>query len=63
MNKEKIEMIDLAITEALRFILKATAWKKRIQRDRFYPVSASKEGGAAKRASLDLTRSLTNFRR
>lgn len=63
MDQERINKIDLAITEARRFILKAMAWKKRIQEDRFYGVPASKEGGAAKRASMDLTRSLTEFRR
>jgi hypothetical protein len=62
-NQEKINKIDLTITEARRFILKAMAWKKRIQKDRFYLVSASKEGGAAKRASLDLTRFLAEFRK
>lgn len=63
MDQEKINKIDSVIAEARRFILKATAWKKRIQKDRFYTASASKEGGAAKRASMDLSRSLTEFRR
>ena len=58
----QIEIIDRTIEEALRFIWAAKVWKRRLQKDR-YGVFSSKEAAAAKRASLDLTRVLADFRR
>ena len=56
------EKINNVIFEAKRFIKKAELWNKRINEDKYALISGSKEGGAAKRASLDLTRALSNLR-
>lgn len=58
---DKVNKINAAITEAQRFIQTAFAWKKRIRADD--SVWTSKEGAACKRASMDLTRALTELRR
>lgn len=58
----KIKKIELAISEAHRFIQKAADWKRRLSSEGVY-VFSSKEGGAAKRASLDLSRSLADLRK
>lgn len=63
MRKDKIKKIELAISEAYRFIGKAVDWKRRLSSDESAYVFSSKEGGAAKRASLDLTRSLAELRK
>ena len=60
---DKVNKINSAITEAQRFIQTAFAWKKRIEKDEDGLVWTSKEGGACKRASMDLSRSLTELRR
>jgi hypothetical protein len=60
MIKKKIKQIDIAVSEARQFIDKALAWKNRLNE---YSLSGSKEGGAAKRASMDLTRALVNVRK
>ena len=57
---DKVNKINSAITEAQRFVQTAFAWKKRIKEDD--AVWTSKEGGACKRASMDLTRALTELR-
>ena len=53
--------MDIALFEAKRFITKVTSWKERLRSDNIY--SCSKEGGAAKRSSLDLTRALAEIRK
>ena len=62
MNKTIIQ-IDTAIKEAQQFIQKASAWKKRLKSDSMAGISGSKEGGACKRASMDLTRALVDIRK
>jgi hypothetical protein len=60
MNDQLIMDIDTAMLEARRFIQRASAWKKVLKRQSaIYP---SKEGGSAKRASMDLTRALVYIR-
>lgn len=59
-NSKKIEKVKAAISEAERFILAAVLWESKLSER---GVFASKEGGAAKRASMDLTRALANMRR
>jgi len=59
---DKIEKIDFAISEAQRFILRAKQWRQRLNADS-YAKYGSKEGGAAKRSSLDLTRALSELRK
>ena len=58
---DKVNKINSAITEAQRFVQTAFAWKKRIKKDG--SVWTSKEGGACKRASMDLARALSELRR
>lgn len=56
--------VDAAIAEAKRFIKAAEAWKKREAEERDgYTVSGTREGGAMKRASLDLTMALAQMRK
>ena len=57
---DKVNKINQAIMEAQRFVKTAFAWKKRIKEDG--SVWTSKEGGACKRASMDLTRALAAMR-
>jgi hypothetical protein len=60
MDRYKIK-IDKAIFEANRFIELAEVWKKRFAQEKYiYP---SKENGACKRASLDLSRALSELRK
>jgi len=59
----KISDLKIAVNEAQRFLAAAREWEKRIKEDRFVLISGSKEGGACKRASLDLTRALANLRK
>ena len=59
----KIKKIDIAVKEANRFIAKAFLWKRRIVHDELASISGCKEGGAAKRASMDLSRSLAELRK
>lgn len=63
MRQDKIKQIDSIVEEARRFIEAADKWRWRILKDKLAYLSGSKEGGAAKRASMDLSRSLTEFRR
>jgi len=60
-RKRKIIKIDNATTEAIRFIAKAKAWRARLG-DQYVPFN-TKQGGACKRASMDLTRALSDLRR
>jgi hypothetical protein len=52
-----------AISEAERFIKKARAARKRLKEDRLVIISGSAETGAARRASMDLTRALADLRK
>ena len=64
MNKTNmVTRIDTALKEADRFIKKAFAWKIRLKSDSMAGISGSKEGGACKRASMDLTRALVDIRK
>jgi hypothetical protein len=54
------DVID-AVSEAQRFISKAADW---LDLDNQYKgISGTKEGGALRRASMDLTRSLARMRK
>ena len=63
MDIKEIKKIDAAVFEARKFLKKAFAWKKRLCNDNLAYLSGTKEGGAAKRASMDLTRSLAELRK
>ena len=56
----KIERLEIAMLEARKFIKCAAAWKKHLKDNG--EIRTSKEGGACKRASMDLTRALTKVR-
>lgn len=62
-SQERIILIEVAILEANRFINKAKAAKKKLKEDDMAYITGSKETAAAKRASLDLTRALADFRK
>lgn len=51
-----------AVEIASRFQLIAAQWLKRVDGDK-YAVYGSKEGGALRRISMDLTRALTRMRK
>lgn len=58
------EKLKLTIAEAERFIAAAKALRARRKKDEWiYEFSACREGGACRRASLDLTRALADLRR
>ena len=59
----RIKQLDQAIFEANRFIERAKAWKAQIKDDELSSIAGSREGGACKRASMDLTNSLVPLRR
>ena len=59
-NKVNDKLND-AISEAERFIKKAQAYQMKVVDDS-YAIFGCKEGGAAKRASMDLSRSLSELR-
>ena len=61
-NQAKITKIENAMVEAVRFLNTAKDWKIRLKN---VPGSqfGSIEGGACKRASMDLTRSLAVLRK
>lgn len=56
------EAIAAAEREAKRFLEAVKAAKKRIDEDR-YALAGSRETGALRRASLDLTRALADMRK
>jgi len=64
-NEKQLVALENAVDEAERFIEKAKAALKRIndEDDRGYWCYSSKENAAAKRASMDLSRALTEVRR
>jgi hypothetical protein len=57
-----LETLQRAIVEAKRFIIKADEAMERLRADR-HICCGSKQTAAAKRASMDLTRALTEVRR
>lgn len=57
------EEVDEAIQNAFRFIKAAEAWKVRCGEDRYALIRGTREGGALKRASLDLSASLAQMRK
>lgn len=61
-TESKIEMLNACIGEAEKFIKRAKAWETRLTEDR-YAIFGSKEGGACKRVSMDLTRILAQLRK
>lgn len=61
-DENKVDILVDAIFEAQRFIDKANAAKERLIDDRYAHISGCKEMGAAKRASMDLTRALVAVR-
>jgi len=61
MNLKKLET---AVAEAKRFLVKAQAAKKRIQKEgKYAEYTPTKETAAARRASMDLTRALAELRK
>lgn len=60
---DKVKKIDVAVKEANRFIAKAFLWKRRIVHDKLASISGCKEGEAAKRSSMDLSRALAELRK
>lgn len=59
----KNDSIDAAVAEAERFIVRAKALKARRKKDEWLSEwQGCKESGALRRASLDLSRALTNLR-
>ena len=61
MNEQKIKALEESIYEAKRFIKKSDMAIARMKGDKWNP-SYTKEMGSAKRASMDLTRSLVAVR-
>jgi hypothetical protein len=61
--------VKVAVEEATRFLKRAAEWEATAERHSFGPLSrdsyvthGGKEGGALRRASLDLTRALSKMR-
>ena len=63
MSHQKIYAYKQAITEAERFITKARLAIHRLTNDEMADITGSKETAAAKRASMDLSRALSEIRR
>lgn len=61
-DKKRIKKIQSAVHEAKRFIRAAQEWEAKLSIDA-YAIYGSVEGGAAKRASMDLTRALAEMRK
>ena len=57
------DRLDTAIHEANRFLARADKWRACMEADKLAYLSGSAEGGACKRASLDLTRALAELRK
>ena len=55
--------VKAAEAEARRFLERAAAWRKAEKERQTYGYGGSKESGALRRASLDLTRSLAEMRK
>jgi len=60
MNLRKLET---AMAEAKRFLAKAKVLKDRMDGDTSYYWMGTKESGAVKRSSMDLTRALAELRK
>lgn len=58
-----IGKINRALEEAERFIVKARAARERLREDEMVEYCGSKETGAVRRASMDLTRALAALRK
>lgn len=58
-----IKRLGAAIDEAKRFLAHAEAARSRLLSDDLVSLTGSKETGAARRASMDLTRALSDLRR
>jgi hypothetical protein len=56
------QRVDAAVGEAKRFLKAVDALKERCKSDQ-YAMDSSRESGAVRRASLDLTRALADMRR
>ena len=55
--------VKAAMAEARRFIEAAKAWERRIAEGDEPAWCPSREGGSVKRASMDLTRALSDMRK
>ena len=60
MNNDKLK---IAISEANRFLVKAKELQKAETMNKYTWISGSKESGACRRASMDLTRVLADLRK
>ena len=60
-QSKTVDQINICLDEVSRFTKRAKAWKSRLKKD-LYWLNGSKEGGACKRASMDLTRELAKLR-
>lgn len=59
----KLTTLESAMVEAKRFLQKAEAAKHRMLQEKHYDYVVSKETAACKRASLDLSRALSELRK
>lgn len=55
--------VAAAIAEARRFIEAAERWQRRVASDGHAPIGGTRDGGAMRRASLDLSAALSAMRR
>jgi hypothetical protein len=55
--------LQAAMDEATRFLIKASELKRRWEEDEMSALTGCRESGAARRASLDLTRALAELRK
>lgn len=60
---QRINILKSAIFEANRFVSRANELVESIEADEGYGNGSPKISGATKRASMDLTRALAEFRR
>lgn len=63
MSEVRIELLTTAIGEAERFIEKARLAIDRLEDEEYIAITGSKETAAAKRASMDLSRTLSELRK
>lgn len=61
--KDLTERVEEAVVEAKRFLAKAENYLNRAKIDKWVRDGYCKEAGAVRRASLDLTRALTDMRK
>lgn len=55
--------LNAAIVEAKRFLVRATKLQQRHEKNDIYRWQGSRESGAVRRASMDLTRALADLRK